>query len=269
MLGKYGTLIRFSAKTSPTPFLLRYEKDGETRGNPFLVTELADKGSLAAVLANRGISLSWKERYGAALGAASGMAYLHDREIVHRDLKSFNLLVAHDMTVKVADFGTSVIMNCIRQAEYGQSTSRQNSAQRATSLASLSLPNRPSKADTRSMGLTSILDRPQSKDTPDDVDDSNATEVSPLLMSASAVRVRGTPGDAFPLVGTTEWMAPELLQMRDKGDSELASVSGPETDVCRAAAAIACGQSLTSLYLIGILIWNCNVGNKLKKTALG
>lgn len=39
------------------------------------------------MLANKGISLSWKERISTALGAASGMAYLHERDIVHRDLK--------------------------------------------------------------------------------------------------------------------------------------------------------------------------------------
>jgi hypothetical protein len=43
---------------------------------PFLVTELAQKGSLQAVLANKGISLSWKERLSAAHGAASGMEYV-------------------------------------------------------------------------------------------------------------------------------------------------------------------------------------------------
>jgi len=44
-----------------------------------------------------------------ALDAAEGMKYLHSREppIVHRDLKSLNLLVSSDYRVKVADFGLS------------------------------------------------------------------------------------------------------------------------------------------------------------------
>lgn len=41
------------------------------------------------------------------------MAYLHglDFPIIHRDLKSGNLLVADNWTVKVADFGTSALMD--------------------------------------------------------------------------------------------------------------------------------------------------------------
>ena len=35
------------------------------------------------------------------------MAYLHEKGIVHRDLKSDNCLLNHELTAKVADFGTS------------------------------------------------------------------------------------------------------------------------------------------------------------------
>jgi len=74
----------------------------------FLITEYMDRGNLSDVLtAQPNISLKLKVQM--ALDAAQGIFYLHSQNpiIVHRDLKSLNLLVNNEYTVKVADFGLS------------------------------------------------------------------------------------------------------------------------------------------------------------------
>uniref|UniRef100_A0A8C6Q3Y4 Mitogen-activated protein kinase kinase kinase 12 n=1 Tax=Nothobranchius furzeri TaxID=105023 RepID=A0A8C6Q3Y4_NOTFU len=42
-----------------------------------------------------------------SMGIAGGMNYLHLHKIIHRDLKSPNMLITHDDMVKISDFGTS------------------------------------------------------------------------------------------------------------------------------------------------------------------
>jgi len=58
----------------------------------------------------RGITLSWSRRLKVALGTARGLAYLHehaDPPIIHRDIKSNNILLDENYNAKVSDFGLS------------------------------------------------------------------------------------------------------------------------------------------------------------------
>lgn len=52
--------------------------------------------------------LDWDARIKIALGAARGLAYLHEDSnprVIHRDFKASNILLEYDFTPKVSDFG--------------------------------------------------------------------------------------------------------------------------------------------------------------------
>ncbi|CAL5193879.1 unnamed protein product [Lathyrus oleraceus] len=76
-----------------------------------LVYELVPNGSVESHLhgddKNRG-PLDWEARMKIALGAARGLAYLHEDSnprVIHRDFKASNVLLEDDFTPKVSDFG--------------------------------------------------------------------------------------------------------------------------------------------------------------------
>ncbi|KAM0899444.1 hypothetical protein ACQ4PT_021307 [Festuca glaucescens] len=79
--------------------------------NLSIVTEYLSRGSLYKLLHRTGARevLDERRRLNMAFDVAKGMNYLHRRSppIVHRDLKSPNLLVDKKYTVKVCDFGLS------------------------------------------------------------------------------------------------------------------------------------------------------------------
>nr|QBB21102.1 serine/threonine-protein kinase BRI1-2a [Dimocarpus longan] len=98
--------------------LLGYCKIGEER---LLVYEFMQFGSLEEVLHGRTKTrdqriLTWEERKKIARGAAKGLCFLHHNcipHIIHRDMKSSNVLLDHEMEARVSDFGMARLISAL------------------------------------------------------------------------------------------------------------------------------------------------------------
>ncbi|HKD39336.1 MAG TPA: serine/threonine-protein kinase, partial [Myxococcaceae bacterium] len=90
------------------PNVLVVHDIGTHEGNPYIVSELLEGGTLREHLDGAPLVLERAIDYAAQL--ADGLAAAHERGIVHRDLKPENLFITRDGRLKILDFGIAKLM---------------------------------------------------------------------------------------------------------------------------------------------------------------
>lgn len=89
----------------------------DSGGNPFLVYEYAENGSLdkwlhpkSSTSSSSATILTWNQRLNIALDVANGLQYMHEHtqpSIVHRDIRTRNVLLDSRFKAKIANFSTA------------------------------------------------------------------------------------------------------------------------------------------------------------------
>jgi predicted Ser/Thr protein kinase len=104
---------RAAAQLNHPNIVTVYDVDHED-GAYFITMELLEGHTLASLLRRRG-RFTAPEVVWLAHQAASGLAYAHERRIVHRDVKTANLFLTRDRVVKIMDFGLAKMVEAVRR----------------------------------------------------------------------------------------------------------------------------------------------------------
>ena len=87
--------------------VLSYKGFIETKEHINIVLDFVEGGSLASILGKFGV-IPEKLAICYIKQILDGLDYLHDRDVIHRDIKCGNILVTKDGSVKLADFGIAM-----------------------------------------------------------------------------------------------------------------------------------------------------------------
>src|SRR5262245_21454106 len=85
----------------------------------FLVMEYLDGGTLADVLTRAGGPVDMARALAWVRQALSGLDYAHQQRVIHRDIKTSNIMLDHHGQAKVTDFGIALMIGGKRLTSTG------------------------------------------------------------------------------------------------------------------------------------------------------
>lgn len=97
-----------------------------TEGKACIIMEYMEQGALSQLMINQ--NLTPEQQKSLALDIAKGLQYLHKQGVLHRDLKSANILVNAKGTAKLADFGLAKAASMSIQTTFQRSQALQYQA---------------------------------------------------------------------------------------------------------------------------------------------
>ncbi|KAJ3802044.1 hypothetical protein GGU11DRAFT_107472 [Lentinula aff. detonsa] len=123
-------------KQAESPFVAKLYFTFQSKENLYLVMEYLNGGDCAALIKTLGaLPEEWTKQYIAEV--VLGLEYLHQRGVVHRDLKPDNLLIDQYGHLKLTDFGLSrigLLGRQTRESQIGRPYTRYDSRSRPPSL---------------------------------------------------------------------------------------------------------------------------------------
>tara|TARA_B100000795_G_scaffold258800_1_gene233220 strand:+ start:2250 stop:3062 length:813 start_codon:yes stop_codon:yes gene_type:complete len=183
-------------QTQKHPRIVMFLGAGQMASNNiFLVSEFLNGGDLFSRLERKTHTLSWTDRLIILRDIAEGMAFFHSKNMIHRDLKSLNVLLDLKGRAKIADFGLSRFTVNTAYKEKDHKKNKKNTDQ-------------------------DIYDVEDDDDDDDDDDfdsDSNSETKEDVTMTGST--------------GSLPWVAPEVFQMTGWEDGKMRATYGLPADV--------------------------------------